>query len=121
MPGRHLILAALVALSVGLLAACQGAAALPTPGERGGSTGPIGPTGAPPDGFDKPGGGDFIPEQPQLIIYNGSLDLEVADVDGAVSQVEALVKGLGGHVAGSRASTCSWAGAPAPFGHWPGL
>jgi hypothetical protein len=105
MAGRRLILAALLALSLGLIVACQGAAAMPTPGSGGDGEGPIpAPTAAPPNGLDGPGRGNFLPEQPQLIVYNGSLDLEVADVDAAVSQAEALVKSLGGHVAGSRAS-----------------
>ena len=104
MRGRGLFLAALVALIGGLLAGCAGAASMPTPGS-GNDEGyqPAPPTAAGNGNgvVDQPNG---VPEQPQLIIYNGSLELEVADVDASVSQAEALVKGLGGHVAGSRAS-----------------
>jgi hypothetical protein len=104
MRGSRLYLMALIAVLAGLIAACSGAAATPTPGSNTGGPQP-GPTAAPGDGFgDFPDNGNAIPEQPQLIIYNGSLDLEVADVDASVSQAEALVKGLGGHLAGSRAS-----------------
>ena len=107
---RSLSVAALFALVVGLAAACSGAAA-----------GPVGapadnrdlyPTAAPtaaatmaPPGSDITGSGDnAVPEQPQLIVYNGSLDLEVADIDAAVSQAQTLIQGLGGHVAASNAS-----------------
>lgn len=106
MRGRRLILAAAVALLVGLVAACSGAASLPTPGAGradGGGYEPA-PTAAPANGYDNSNGGNAIPDQPQLIVYNGSLDLEVADVDASVSQAETLIKSLGGHVAGSRAS-----------------
>ena len=107
MRGSRLYLAALAALLAGLLSACQGAAAAPTPGFGNSETGgpQTGPTSRPADGNDNDG--EFynpIAEQPQLIVYNGSLDLEVAEVDASVSQAEALIKGLGGHVAGSRAS-----------------
>jgi hypothetical protein len=106
MRGHRLFLAALVALLIGLVAACAGAASAPTPGDDradGGGYQPA-PTAAPgnPD-YNYSDGNNAIPDQ-QLIVYNGSLDLEVSDVDAAVSQAEALVKGLGGHVAGSRAS-----------------
>jgi hypothetical protein len=106
MRGRRLILATVVALLVGLVAACSGAAALPTPGDgrANGGGNPPAPTAAPGNGFNNSDGGNAIPDQPQLIVYNGSLDLEVADVDASVSQAEALIKSLGGHVAGSRAS-----------------
>jgi hypothetical protein len=106
MRGRRLILAALVALAVGLVTACSGTAAAPTPGSERSDDGGYqpAPTGAPGDGNPFPDGHNAIPEQPQLIVYNGSLDLEVADVDASVSQAEALVRGLGGHVAGSRSS-----------------
>lgn len=109
MRGQRLYLTALVALTAGLLAACSGAAAAPTPGsgpaDGDGQGYPPAPTSAPNGGFgDFNGQPNGIPEQPQLIVYNGSLDLEVADVDASVSQAEALIRGLGGHLAGSRAS-----------------
>lgn len=106
MRGRRLFLAPLGVLLCGLLAACAGAASMPTPGEgRPDAGGPQpAPTAAPGNGFDFSDGTNAIPDQPQLIVYNGSLDLEVGDVDASVGQAEALVKGMGGHVAGSRAS-----------------
>jgi hypothetical protein len=91
---------------MGLVAACSGAASYPTSGEERPGDGGYqpGPTTAPGNDNPFPNPNNAIPNQPQLIIYNGSLDLEVADVDVSVSQAEALIKGLGGHVAGSRAS-----------------
>ncbi|MDL2334789.1 MAG: DUF4349 domain-containing protein [Chloroflexota bacterium] len=105
---RRISLAALIALPTLLVAACAGAAGLPTAG--GGDVELVGrPVGAPaagPTAAPNPGNnsnGNAIPDQ-QLIVYNGSLDLEVADVNAAVSQAESVIKGLGGHVAASRAS-----------------
>jgi hypothetical protein len=43
------------------------------------------------------------PEQP-MIVYTGSLDLQVDDVRAKVDQADQLVAGLGGHVASSEAS-----------------
>jgi hypothetical protein len=106
---RRLSQAALFALLVGLVAACSGSAAVPVgaPADnqylREAPT--MAPTSAPNPGSDFSSNGDnAIPEQPQLIVYNGSLNLEVADINAAVSQAEALIKGLGGHVAASNAS-----------------
>jgi hypothetical protein len=104
MRGRGLFLGALVALVAGLLAGCAGAASMPTPGSGNDDGYQPAPTAAPGNGNGVVGQPNGIPEQPQLIIYNGSLELEVADVDASVNQAEALVKSLGGHVAGSRAS-----------------
>jgi hypothetical protein len=107
---RILSLAALVALLTALVAACAGAAPAGNPSGGGdvldGVGNPVGrpvpaPTAAPVNGYD---GGNAIPDQPQLIVYTGSLSLEVADIDAAVGQAEALIKSLGGHVADSRAS-----------------
>jgi hypothetical protein len=44
-----------------------------------------------------------VPGQ-QLIVYTGSIDLEVTDLPAAVTQAEQLIRGLGGHVASSRAT-----------------
>ncbi len=108
---RHISLAALVALLTLLVAACAGAAGLPTAGDPTADeayravNGPTAaPTGAPHSGTGSDSTGDnAIPDQ-QLIVYTGSLDLEVADIDAAVGQAETLIKNLGGHIAGSRAS-----------------
>jgi hypothetical protein len=101
---RRISLAALVVLAIGLVAGCAGAASAPPDGGDKG-LGPIsGPTAGPTSpGSNYSDGENGIPDQ-QLIVYNGSLDLEVADVNAAVSQAEAVIKGLGGHVAASRAS-----------------
>ena len=115
MQDRRLFLAALVALLVGLVAACSGSTAYPISegGDRSAvdAAGLAGvpeaavPTGAPANNnSDFPNNSNPISEQQQLIVYNGSLDLEVAEIDAAVAQPEALIKGLGGHVAASRAS-----------------
>ncbi|MEO8625400.1 MAG: DUF4349 domain-containing protein [Candidatus Limnocylindrales bacterium] len=114
MNSRVLSLAALVALLAGLVAACAGAASAPAPNGGGGLfdaagnpvRGPVAaPTGAPlqPGNGNQSTGNNAIPDQ-QLIVYTGSLDLEVADIAVAASQAEALIKGLGGHVAASNAN-----------------
>ena len=102
---RHISLVALAALLTLFVAACAGAATAPTPagkptgdGDRSGVLPEAGPTAAPG------GNHNGIPDQQQLIVYTGSLDLEVADVDASVSQADALIKSIGGHVASSRAS-----------------
>ena len=101
---RHISLAALVALLTLLIAACSGATSTPLAD----TTGRDASEGGAPTAAPKPGN-DFnsdngLPDQQQLIVYTGSLDLEVADVDARVSQAEALIRSLGGHVAASRAS-----------------
>jgi hypothetical protein len=104
---RRISLAALITLLTLLVAACAGAASLQPAGgptDKGNDPG-IQPTAAPyPGSGNNPDGDNALPDQQQLIVYSGSLDLEVADVDVAVSQAEALIKNLGGHLAGSRAS-----------------
>lgn len=110
---RHISLAALIALLTLLVAACAGAASLPTvggpidAGNRLGDVpvaGPVAaPTAAPNPGSGNGSSANAIPDQ-QLIVYTGSLALEVADVDASVSQAETLIKNLGGHVASSTAS-----------------
>ncbi len=113
---RRLSLAALCVLVIGLVAACSGAASTPPQDYYGGPVdaagnpvrGPVpvptsAPAGNPGSGFSSDGD-NAIPDQPQLIVYTGSLDLEVADIDAAVSQAQALITGLGGHIASSTAS-----------------
>lgn len=81
-----------VAPVVLLLIACAGAGApLTDTGNR-----DVPPTAAPAD--------DQAPEAPdqQLIVYTGWMELEVADLDPAVTQAEQLVRSLGGHVAASQ-------------------
>jgi hypothetical protein len=104
---RLISLAALIALLTLLVAACSGAA--PTAGgptDREDGLGGL-PTAAPTAAAGNPGTGsdrsNAIPDQ-QLIVYTGSLSLEVADINASVSQAETLIKNLGGHIASSRAS-----------------
>jgi hypothetical protein len=88
-----------------LIGACAGAASLPVDRPTGDGEFPYptaGPTSAPQGNGNSDGNG--IVDQQQLIVYTGSLDLEVADIDTSVSQAETLIKNLGGHVASSRAS-----------------
>jgi hypothetical protein len=104
---RRISLAALIALLTLLVAACAGAASLsPAGGPADKENGPGGlPTAAPYPGSGGNSDGDnALPGEQPLIVYTGSLDLEVADVDAAVSQAEALIKSLGGHLAASRGS-----------------
>jgi uncharacterized protein DUF4349 len=118
---RRLSLAALFAVAVGLVAACAGASPAARPvdapvdtssssGDRLDAAGnPLGPIPAPTSAPFRPNpgtgsdGDNSIPDQ-QLIVYTGSVNLEVADIDAAVSQAETLITGLGGHVAASNAS-----------------
>ncbi len=89
------------------LAACTGASSPAA------TNGPAGrPASAPTVGDDEgrldrylaePGSAPVVPGQ-QLIVYTGSIDLEVTDLAAAVVQAEQLMRGLGGHVASSRAS-----------------
>lgn len=105
---RRLLLIALVAWVALLTTACAGAA--PTSGEWSGDRGltpvgaPItGPTGNGNGSDESPDQAPVLPDQ-QLIVYTGSLQLEVTDVDAAAAQAEQLVRGMGGHVASSSAS-----------------
>jgi hypothetical protein len=110
MTRRHISLTALVALLTLLVAACAGATSGPAPvgnptadeALRAAGGPNARPTAAPASGSDS--NGNALPDQQQLIVYTGSLDLEVADIDATVSQAETLIKSLGGHVAASRAS-----------------
>ena len=91
-------LIAFIVFTLLLVAACTGAGA---------------PTGAPvgrpvTEAPDVEPGENPNPEAPvlpdqQLIVYTGSLQLDVADLDSAVQQAEQLINGLGGHVASSYA------------------
>lgn len=107
---RRLSLAALFAVAVWLVAACSGASPelgpVGAPSDQGYPYPTAAPTAGDPKGNFNGNGSDgdnAIPDQ-QLIVYNGSLDLEVADIDAAVSQAEGIITGLGGHVAASNAS-----------------
>jgi hypothetical protein len=96
------ILAALACLTLTLVAACSG-----------GTAEPLQPVGGDPaarapseggDGFEAPS--TSAPQAPddgdQLIVYTGTLEIEVADLRPAMDQAEHAVAALGGHVAASR-------------------
>jgi len=108
---RRISLAALIALLTLLVAACSGAAPTSLDNTSLDLAGrPVAAPTAPRDAAPNPASGsnsdgdNALPDQQQLIVYTGSLDLEVADIDASVSQAETLIKSLGGHVAASRAS-----------------
>lgn len=90
-----------------VLAACSGAAGPPVltsvgnsaPGDGQAAEKPAAAATSAPAPPNAPG----APDQP-MIIYSGSLDLQVDDVRPAVDQADQLVAGLGGHVASSSAS-----------------
>jgi hypothetical protein len=99
------VLVALAALTLVFAVGCSAAAPAAAPvgqsvgnssaGDRPGEEpgGPSDGTGADPDQQPAPDGA--------LIVHTGTLDLEVADLHGAVEQAKALVAGVGGNVAAS--------------------
>jgi hypothetical protein len=101
----------LLALLFVLFAACSGGAAGPPltdvgttaggPNDNGTQERPVAPAATQaPAPQSNPG----APTDQQLIIYTGTLDLEVADVGSTVAQASQLIAGLGGHVASSEAT-----------------
>jgi hypothetical protein len=98
MSRQRLSIVGLFAFIAALAIACAGAAPAlrPVSGDASGSE-----AEQPRDeGNDAPG----APAPQQLIIYTGSLYLEVADIDSAVSQAAQLITAMGGHIAASSAS-----------------
>ncbi len=105
-------LAAVVAfvLIPGALAACSGSAAGPA-GPAEGDTGlqPIPAASAAPAALPAPaqqgsgGSNDQLTDQP-LIIYTGTMSLEVDDLQASVDQANGAIAGLGGHVESSQQS-----------------
>lgn len=95
------VIGLLAALLVGVvLVACAGAASPAA------TSGPAGrPVAGNPDELAGDGGGAAQIPDPQagapLVVYAGSLVLEVADLRPAIDQATALVAGLGGHLAAS--------------------
>jgi hypothetical protein len=109
---KRFLVVALIALG-GLAACSSGAAATTAPGAPGVAN--VGTVGAPVD--EKPGDGgsasngnpadpaaSLAPDQ-QLIVYTGTLELQVTDIGPAVDQADQLVAGLGGHIASSDTSS----------------
>ena len=105
---RSLALVALFALVAGMLIACSGAASAPDVRDEVGnplSLPTAAPTAAPYPGDVDSNGVDQAPLlDQQLIVYTGNLDLEVTDINSAVTQAEQLISGLGGYVASSSAT-----------------
>jgi len=96
----------LVVAAAALLAACAGSAALPDrgPSANEGTGGampypPAAPSAGPADG--QGGAGSDTGASLQMV-YTGSLDLVVADVDRAVAGAKAAVSDAGGYVGASR-------------------
>jgi len=111
MRSQRLISASLGAALVGLvLIGCAGAssAELPRPISAGLDGGPIGQpaSGVGGNGDEAPGGrsNEFALSDSTFIVREGSVDIEVKDLPGALQQAKTLVSGLGGYVAGSKES-----------------
>jgi len=99
------VLSVLAALAIG---ACSGAASAPAPtaAPAAGGSGIASDNGdanppAQPASTPAPGGS---PSDQQLIVYTGTLSLEVTDLSQAVDKADQLIAGLGGHVASSQLS-----------------
>lgn len=99
-----------VVAAVLLSGACSGTASAPAaPGDGLTLAPPVDQNGRPVD----VSGGTNIESAPgaspgtdqQLIVYEGTLDLQVDDLRGSVDQADQLVSGMGGHVAASDTST----------------
>jgi Domain of unknown function (DUF4349) len=105
--GRQIL--ALAAITIVLVACAGGAASAPYPQDQG-ALGPApAPTAAPSMGpsdvGDGTGSGEAPGPQPDLyIIKTGTLELQVADVDAAISGGAAAIAALGGYVSGSERS-----------------
>lgn len=78
----------------------EAAPAVPAPGQGGTGSDAGAPTAAPAPGANQ----DVGPQGP-MIVRTGSLELETASVDSAVTKARDLIVGMGGYVAGSDEST----------------
>jgi hypothetical protein len=100
---------ALAFLLAGVISACSGAspaatagqAAAPAEGDTGYGPAPV----ATPAGVPQADGGtnQQLADQP-LIIYTGTMELEVNDLQASVDQANGVIAGLGGHVESSQQS-----------------
>jgi len=106
------ILSLLALLAVTAIIACGGSAATSAPAAAtsapataaaGGPTSDFGGDGQPAEPGSTPAPAGSTSDQ-QLIVYEGTLSLEVGDLNQAVDQADQLVAGLGGHVASSQLS-----------------
>jgi hypothetical protein len=99
-------------LLVATIAACSGAAstpaagpaALPAPAADNGYE--PAPATAPPAQQGNGGTNQQLADQP-LIIYTGTMDLQVDDLQASIDQANGVVTGLGGHVESSQQSNSS--------------
>jgi hypothetical protein len=94
-----------------LVGACGGATGAAAPAGTAAPAAPAGLGGSPAEGegtgSGRGGSGSNLvvgSPQDQLIIKNGSLVLQVADIDGGLAGATDKIKGLGGYVSGSRRS-----------------
>jgi len=109
-PSRMGAYVALAVLAFGSIAACSGSAATAAPPA---AAGPVDDSGKPAGDSTSDGGSGGTPQEPTgsfaadqaMIVYSGTLDLEINDLRAAVDQADQLVAGLGGHVASSDTTT----------------
>lgn len=109
-PSRVGAYVALAVLALGSIAACSSGTASTAAPPAG--AGPVSDGGKPADGTSN-GETGGTPQQPSgsfaadqaMIVYSGTLDLEINDLRAAVDQADQLVAGLGGHVASSDTTT----------------
>ncbi len=104
----HRVLSALLgSILVGLLLiGCASAGSAPAPQPRPASL-LEGPDSQPASGSDQGGGtgtNEVAVADSAFIVREGTLDVEVNDLPGALNQAHALVSNLGGYVAGSKES-----------------
>lgn len=102
-------LVAIVILSLVAIAACSSGATMAPPAQ-GTVTDGVKPVTGDPSTGDTQGGNPERPGAPlagdqQLIVYSGTLELEIDDVRASVDRAGQLVGGLGGHVASSDTTT----------------
>lgn len=90
-------------VAVACSTAAPAAAPAATQGPAAGIPEPAGREGLDADAGDEAGNA-LLPADQTLIVYTGSLDMDVADVDAAIAAGQQLVTGLGGYVASSRIS-----------------
>jgi hypothetical protein len=109
------LLTALAVLCGGVLIACSGGTAAPAPPQpasgvtlntvAGGVDAKPGDGSQNGDSTNPPAPGASPASDQQLIVYTGTLDLQVTDLRAAVDQADQLVAGLGGHVSASDTTT----------------
>lgn len=103
-------------LMVLIAVGCAGAAgpAATAAGRDGNSGGPVAAPDVPAEG-EQPAASPGTPSQVigdpnQLVVYNGTMTLEVSDLRPALDQAELTIVGMGGHLAGSSLEASSSGG-----------